>query len=76
MRVARGSDGQRQFTPEELVAANQIQGVFSRRAKCKNQAAVEAEDDFAAAEVEDAMKNVRNKAINQTQPIHPVTFDG
>ena len=46
----RGSDGQRQFTPEELLAANQIQGFFSRRAKSKNQAVVEAEDDFAAAE--------------------------
>ena len=28
MRVARGSDGQRQFTPEELLTANQIQGFF------------------------------------------------
>ena len=66
MRVARGSDGQRQFTPEQLLAANQIQGFFSRRAKSKNQAVVESEDDFAAAEVEDAMANVRNEAINQT----------
>ena len=76
MRVARGSDWQRQFTPKELLTANQIQGFFSRRAKSKNQATVEAEDDFAAAEVEDAMTNVRNEALNQTQPIHPVTFDG
>ena len=28
MRVARGSDGQRQFTPEELLSASQIQGFF------------------------------------------------
>lgn len=28
MRVARGSDGQRQFTPEALLTANQIQGFF------------------------------------------------
>ena len=49
---------------------------FYRRAKSKNQAVVEAEDDFVAAEVEDAMASVRNEAINQTQPIHPVTFDG
>ena len=76
MRVARGCGGQRQFTPEELLAANQIQGFFSRRAKSKNQAVVEAEDDFVAAELEDAMASVRNEAINQTQPIHPVTFDG
>lgn len=76
MRVARGSDGQRQFTPEELLSANQIQGFFSRRAKSKNQAMVEAEDDFVAAEVEDAMASVRNEVIKQTQPIHPVTFDG
>ena len=54
MRVTRGSDGQRQFTHEELLSANQIQGFFSRRAKSKNQAIVEAEDDFVAAEVEDA----------------------
>ena len=53
MRMARGSDGQRQFTPEELLTANQIQGFFSRQAKSKNQAVVEAEDDFVAAEVED-----------------------
>ena len=75
MRVARGSDGQRQFTPEELLTASQIQDFFSRRAKSKNQAVVEAEDDFVAAEAEDAMASVRNEAINQTQPIHPVTFD-
>ena len=37
---------------------------------------VEAEDDFVAAEVEDAMASVRNEAINQTQPIHPMIFDG
>ena len=66
MRVARGSDGQRRFTPEELLTANQIQGLFSRRAKSKNQPVVEAEDDFAAAEVEDAMASVRNEAINAT----------
>ena len=29
MRVARGSDGQRQRTPEELVTASQIQVIFS-----------------------------------------------
>ena len=51
--MARGSDGQRQFTPEELLTANQIQGFFSHQAKSKNQAVVEAEDDFVAAEVED-----------------------
>ena len=61
MSVVRGSDGQRQFTPEELLAANQIQGFFSRRAKSKNQAAVEAEDDFVAAEVEDAMAKCEMK---------------
>ena len=76
MRVTRGSDGHRQFTPEELLTANQIQGFFFGRAKSKNQAVVEAEDDFTAAEVEDAMANVRNEEINQTQPIHPVTFNG
>jgi len=76
MRVARGSDGQRKFTPEQLLSADQIQGFFSRRAKSKNQAMVEAEDDFVAAEVEDAMASVRNEVIKQTQPIHPVTFDG
>ena len=27
------------------------------------------------AEVEDAMASVRSEAINQTQPIYPVTFD-
>ena len=44
--------------------------------KSKNQAAVEAEDDFAAAEVEDAMANVRNEAINQTilSPFTATTF--
>ena len=36
---------------------------------------VEAEDDFVAAEVEDAMASVRNEAINQTRPIHRITFD-
>ena len=61
MSVVRGSDGQRQFTPEELLAANQIQGFFSCRAKSKDQAAVEAEDDFAAAEVEDAMAKCEMK---------------
>lgn len=77
MRVARGSDGQRQFTPEERLSSTQIQGFFSRRSKSKNQAAVvEAEDDFVAAEVEDAIANVRNEVIKQTQPLHPVTFDG
>ena len=49
---------------------------FYRRAKSKNQAAVEAEDDFAAAEVEDAKANVRNEAINQTirSPLTATTF--
>ena len=37
---------------------------------------VEAEDDFVAAKVEDAMASVLNEAINQTQPIDPFTFDG
>ena len=76
IRVARGSDGQWQFTPEELLTANQIQGFFSRRTKSKNQTVIEVEDDFVTAEVEDAMASVRNEVINQTQPIHPVTFDG
>ena len=53
-----------------------FEAFFSRRAKSKIQAVVEAEDDFAAAEVEDAIANVRNEVIKQTQPIHPVTFDG
>ena len=74
--MGRSSDGQRQFTLEELLTANQIQGFFSRRAKSKNQAVVEAEDDFVAAKVEDVMASVRNEVINQTHPIHPVTFDG
>ena len=43
MRVTRGSDGKRQFTPEELLTANQIQGFFSSRAKSKNQAVVEVQ---------------------------------
>ena len=66
LREARGSDWQRQFTPEKLLTANQIQGFFSRRAKSKNQADVEAEDTIAS---------VRNEATNQTQLIHPVSFD-
>ena len=74
--MARGSDGQGQFTPEELLTANQIQGFFSCQAKSKNQAVVEAEDDLVAAEVEDVLASVRNEVINQTQPIHPITFDG
>lgn len=77
MRVARGSDGQRMFTPEELLSANQIQGFFSRRAKCKNQAMAEtADEDFVAAEVEDAMARVRNEVLQQTQPSHPFSYDG
>ena len=48
---------------------------FFRRAKSKNQAVVEAEDGFVAAEVEDAMPSMRNEATNQTQLIHPVSFD-
>ena len=37
---------------------------------------VEAEDDFTAAEVDEAMASVQNEAINQTHPIHRVNFDG
>ena len=73
MKVAKGSGEQRQFTPEELITGNQIQGFFARRAKSKNQTVVEGEDDFVPAEVEDA---VANEVLNQMQPIHPVTFDG
>ena len=96
MRVARSSDGQRQFTTEELLPATQIRGYFSRRAKSKNQATVQAEirgyfsrraksknqatvqaeEDFVAAQVEDAMESVRNEVIEQTQPDHPLTYDG
>ena len=76
MRVARSSDGQRQFTTEELLSATQIRGYFSRRAKSKNQATVQAEEDFVAAQVEDAMESVRNEVIEQTQPDHPLTYDG
>lgn len=48
---------------------------FSRHTKSKNQTVVVVEDDFVAAEVEDAMASVQNEVINQMQPIHPVTFD-
>ncbi len=76
MRVARGSDGQRLFTTDELLSAKQIQGFFSRRAKSKNQALIEADEDFVAAEVEDAIATVRNEVIEQIQHNHPFTYDG
>lgn len=76
MRVTRGSDGQRLFTPEELLSAKQIQGFFSRKAKSKSRPDVQAKEDFVAAEVEDAMVTVRNEVLAQTQASHPFTFDG
>ena len=53
-----------------------VSKLINAMAQSKNQAVVEAEDDFVAAEVEDAMASVRNEVIKQMQPIHPVTIDG
>ena len=37
---------------------------------------VRAEEDFVAAEVEDAMESMRNEVIEQIQPDHSLTYDG
>jgi hypothetical protein len=75
MRVARGSDQERIFSPEEYLSANQIQGFFSRRAKSKTKGSL-GDKDYCAAEVEDSLTRIRNEVLEETEPRHPLTFDG
>ena len=52
MKIARDVDGQRQVSNEEVLSSTQIQGFFSRRAKCKNsEAQLVSDKDYEAAEM-------------------------
>jgi len=72
MRLVRDDEGDRLFSAVEILSSAQIQGYFSRRAKCSNQ----EEDDFEAAQMEDAITTIRDCVIDETTPSHPIVYDG
>jgi hypothetical protein len=73
MRTAKDSKGQRRFTLEEFLSTKQIKGYFSRRSKCKNKI---GENNFKAADYEEALSRIRNTVIEETLAKHPFMFDG
>ena len=75
MKTARGAEGQRLFSHEEVLSAAQIEEFFSRRAKCRIPVPT-SDKDYEDAANEDEMSELRNEVIDQVQPRHPLMYGG
>ncbi|XP_015770410.1 PREDICTED: uncharacterized protein LOC107348864 [Acropora digitifera] len=81
MRYARTEKGQRRFTVDEFLSAQQIQGYFSRAAaKLRNATAPQSrresdESDIQAAQNEESHSLARTAVLDQCHPVHPIVYD-
>ena len=81
MRYARTEKGQRRFTVDEFLSAQQIQGYFSRAAaKLRHATAPQSgretdESDVQAAQNEELHSLARTAVLDQCHPVHPIVYD-
>ena len=81
MRYARTEKGQRRFTVDEFLSAQQIPGYFSRAAaKLRHATAPQSgretdESDVQAAQNEELHSLARTAVLDQCHPVHPIVYD-
>ena len=83
MRYAKTDNGQRRFTMDEFLTAQQIQAYFSRTsAKLRHTTAAQSGDDLStddsdiqAAQDEEAYSSTRSAVLDQCRPVHPIVYD-
>ena len=80
MVSAKDASGNRLFTSDGFLSANQIAGFFSRLSAKKTlyeveEAEDEAEDDFQSAVDEASIEEITNVAVQELQIRHPICYD-
>ena len=78
MVSAKDASGNRLFTSDDFLSANQIAGFFSRLSakKTLNEEVEEmAEDDFQSAADEVSIEELTNVALQELQIRHPISYD-
>ena len=75
------TSGQRRFTVDEFLSAQQIQGYFSRAAaELRHATAPQSgresdESDIQAAKNEESHTLARTAVLDQCHPVHPIVYD-
>ena len=77
MVSAKDTSGKRLFKSDDFLTAQQIAGFFSRLSakKTLQDDEEQSDDDFESAVHEAEMDELRNMALHELAPRHPVTFD-
>lgn len=77
MVSAKDASGNRLFTSEDFLTAQQISGFFSRLSakKTLHDDEEQSDDDFESALHEAEMDELRNMALHELAPRHPITYD-
>jgi len=77
MVSAKDTSGKRQFKSDDFLTAQQIAGFFSRLStkKTLQDNEEQSDDDFERAVHEAEMDELRNIALHELAPRHPITFD-
>ena len=82
MRYARNAEGQKDFSADEFLTAQQVQSFFSRRASKQRHSnehesgqEVEQNDDLMAAEEEISGENVRSLVFKEVALTHLIVYD-
>ena len=76
MRYARNAEGNRLFTRDEFLSAQQIQSYFSRQAaKLRHQHAEDDSSDREAAVDQQQYWDTRTEVLREVQLQHPITYD-
>ena len=77
MVSAKDTSGKRLFKSDDFLTAQQIAGFFSRLSakKTLQDDEEQSDDDFESAVHEVEMDELRNMALHELAPRHPITFD-
>ena len=77
MVSAKDASGNRLFTSEDFLTAQQISGFFSRLSakKTLHDDEEQSDDDFESALHEAEIDELRNMALHELAPRHPITYD-
>lgn len=77
MVSAKDASGNRLFTSEDFLTAQQISGFFSRLSakKTLHDDEEQSDDDFESALHEAELDELRNMALHELAPRHPITYD-
>ena len=78
MMNARDENGDRLFTSNEFLTAQQIASYFSRLASkraLQSSHSSQSESDDEIAEAEMVFSDLREKVLENVQPVHPISFE-